>query len=66
MVPGTETSTRDTAAIGPEPTRLEPSIAVQVAANPGRSGIVALPDGLDAFAARMHLARSAERSLDVQ
>ena len=71
MVPGSEqtSSLPGAAAIAPGETGatgLERSIASQVAAHPGRSGIVALPDGLDAFAARMHLARSAERSLDVQ
>ena len=34
--------------------------------HPGRSGIVALPDGHDAFAARALLADAAERTLDVQ
>lgn len=37
-----------------------------VRAHPGRSGIVPLPDGLDAFAARIALANAAQRSLDVQ
>src|SRR6185503_8127215 len=36
------------------------------AANPGSTGIYALGDGRDAFAARVLLARAAERSLDVQ
>jgi putative cardiolipin synthase len=33
---------------------------------PGLSGICPLPEALDAFAARVHLARAAERSLDIQ
>jgi putative cardiolipin synthase len=37
-----------------------------VDAHPGRSGIVALPDGHDAFAARVLLADAAERTLDVR
>jgi putative cardiolipin synthase len=37
-----------------------------VAAHPGHSGIFALPDARDAFAARVLLAQAAERSLDVQ
>ena len=35
-------------------------------AHPGLSGIVALPDGRDAFAARVLLADAAERTLDVR
>ncbi len=35
-------------------------------AHPGRSGVVALPDGRDAFAARALLADAAERTLDVR
>ena len=45
---------------------LEAAIAPLAAAHPGCSGIHPLPDGLDAFAARMLLARAAERTLDVQ
>ena len=47
-------------------TFLEQSIGPLVQAHPGLSGIHTLADGLDAFAARMRLAQSAERSLDVQ
>ena len=47
-------------------TRLGQAIAPQAAAHPGRSGVLPLIDGRDAFAARVLLARSAERSLDVQ
>src|SRR6266542_1529779 len=47
-------------------TRLGRAIAARVAAHPGHSGICALPDARDAFAARALLARAAERSLDVQ
>jgi len=47
-------------------TRLGQAIAPLAAAHPGRSGIHALSDGRDAFAARVLLARGAERSLDVQ
>ncbi len=38
----------------------------KLAAHPGKSGFVLLPNGLDAFVARARLARHAERSLDVQ
>ncbi|NTV97363.1 MAG: phospholipase D family protein, partial [Thiobacillus sp.] len=49
-----------------ETTRLGRTIAPQAAAHPGRSGIRPLLDARDAFAARILLARAAERSLDVQ
>lgn len=47
-------------------TPLGQAIAPLAAANPGKSGIHALANPLDAFTARMMLARAAERSLDVQ
>ena len=47
-------------------TRLAKAIAPQVAAHPGTSGLYLLPDGRDAFAARMLLTRFADRTLDVQ
>ncbi|HEY7238522.1 MAG TPA: phospholipase D family protein [Burkholderiales bacterium] len=47
-------------------TRLGRALAPLVAAHPGKSGIHALDDARDAFAARVLLARAAERSLDVQ
>lgn len=47
-------------------TSLGRSIAPLAAAHPGKSGIHPLADAYDAFAARMMLARAAERSLDVQ
>lgn len=47
-------------------TRLGRALAPLAAAHPGHSGIHALPDPYDAFAARVLLARVAERSLDVQ
>lgn len=52
---------RDTAG-----TRLGQSITPLTQAHVGRSGIVPLSSGYDAFAARMRLADAAERSLDVQ
>ncbi len=51
--------TRTTTALGR-------AIAPQADAHPGRSGVHPLLDANDAFAARMLLARVAERSLDVQ
>src|SRR6187549_1013174 len=47
-------------------TPLGRAIADRAAANPGKSGIYPLPDGRDAFAARVLLAQAAERSLDLQ
>ena len=47
-------------------TPLAQAIVPLVRAHPGLSGIHWLRDGLDAFAARFHLAQTARRSLDVQ
>ena len=47
-------------------TRLGQAIAPLASAHPGRSGVAALIDGRDAFAARVLFSRTAERSLDVQ
>lgn len=47
-------------------TPLGRAIAPQVAAHPGLSGVHPLADGRSAFAARVHLARRAQRSLDLQ
>ncbi len=47
-------------------TRLGQSVAPQLLAHAGRSGLYLLKDPLEAFAARMRLAHTAERSLDVQ
>lgn len=47
-------------------TPLRQVIAPRTAAHPGESGVLPLTDGLSAFAARVHLARSAARTLDLQ
>ena len=47
-------------------TRLGRAIAPLAAAHSGLSGVFALPDGRDAFAARARLADAAERTLDAQ
>ena len=47
-------------------TRLGRSVCPAAAAHAGRTGVHALPNGRDAFAARYLLARAAERSIDVQ
>lgn len=51
---------------GTETTRLGQAVAPLAAGHPGLSGVYPLSDGRDAFAARVLLARAAERSLDVQ
>jgi len=47
-------------------TRLGTMLAPQLAAHPAQTGILALFDAQNAFAARMALAAAAERTLDVQ
>jgi len=47
-------------------TSLGREFATELAANPGKTGVYLLPDGRDAFAARVLLARKAEKSLDIQ
>jgi putative cardiolipin synthase len=47
-------------------TRLGVAVKELASAHPGRSGYYTLPDGRDAFASRALLARSAQRSLDIQ
>jgi putative cardiolipin synthase len=47
-------------------TRLGRALAASISANPGSSGILALADGRDAFAARALLAAAADRTLDIQ
>src|SRR5690625_4490424 len=42
------------------------TIQSQAVKYPGKSGVLSLEDGRDAFAARVALARAAERTLDVQ
>jgi putative cardiolipin synthase len=49
-----------------ETTLLGRALTPLAAQHPGLSGVYPLPQGMDAFAARMALARAAERTLDVQ
>jgi len=49
-----------------ETTRLGRAVAAGVAAHPGQSGILAMPEPHTAFAARVLLADAAERSIDAQ
>ena len=65
-LPSQEARSISTADLDTGGTRLGLAIAPLVAANPGKSGVYALADAHDAFAARITLARAAERSLDVQ
>lgn len=65
-LPSLEGRTVSTALADTNATQLGRSIAPYAAAHPGKSGIYALPESRDAFAARVLLARAAERSLDVQ
>jgi len=55
-----------TALANTDDTRLGRAVARRVAANPGLSGIYPLPNAREAFAARILLARAADRSLDLQ
>lgn len=66
MLPSLENRTPSTALTDTGDTKLGRAIAPLVAAHPGKSGIYPLADSHDAFAARVLLARDAERSLDVQ
>ena len=54
------------AATDTHDTPLGLALASRAAAHPGLSGIHPLPDGKDAFAARVALARAATRTLDLQ
>ena len=65
-LPGSVERTPTAALTDTGGTRLGSGLGPAVAANPGRTGVHALGDARDAFAARVLLARAAERSLDVQ
>ena len=58
--------TKMTPVIAPTDTRLSRGIGPALAIHPGKAGIYPLPVSRDAFAARGALARTAERSLDIQ
>ncbi len=53
-------------ALQPAQTEIDRELAPLLAANPGKTGVLLLPDGLDAFAARAIATRKAGRSLDLQ
>ena len=65
-LPPPEGRTATTALTDTAATRLGRAVAADVAANPGKTGIHALPEPHDAFAARVLLAAAAEKSLDAQ
>lgn len=65
-LPPPQDRTHTTALTNTADTRLGRAVAVGVAANPGKSGVYSMPDPHDAFAARMLLARVAEKSIDAQ
>lgn len=52
--------------VQPAQTELDRELTPLLAANPGHTGAILVPDGLDAFAARAISARRAGRSLDLQ
>ena len=65
-LPSLEGRTRSAAFTDTADSRLGRAIEPLAAAHPGLSGVHALADGREAFAARVLLARSAERSIDAQ
>lgn len=65
-LPPLDRRTATVALEGTDATLLGQAIAPLVEAHAGHSGVLLLTDGRDAFAARVLLVRSAERSLDVQ
>jgi putative cardiolipin synthase len=65
-LPSLENRSSSTADMDTATTRLGRANAPRVIAHPGMSGFHTLPDGRDAFAARVRLAQTAERTLDVQ
>jgi len=65
-LPSLEGRTETTAYADTEETRIGRAVAADVAANPAMTGIHALADPHDAFAARVAFCAGAERSLDVQ
>ncbi len=65
-LPSIEPRPASSAITGTAATRLGRVLLPIAASHPGQSGLYPLLDGLDAFAARVLLARQAERALDVQ
>ena len=65
-LPSLQDRPRSTADLDTGATRLGRAHAAGPLAHPGKSGVHALADGRNAFAARVLLAQAAERTLDVQ
>src|SRR5689334_9145442 len=65
-LPSLEGRTATTAITDTGDTRLGRAVSAQVSAHPGMSGIHAMPEPHDAFAARVLLAATAQKSLDAQ
>jgi putative cardiolipin synthase len=65
-LPKLDSRTASTALADTAQTRLGKAVHAEGAAHPDKSGIHPLPIPQEAFAARVLLARAAERSLDVQ
>ncbi len=65
-LPSLEGRSTTTALADTSDTRLGRGIGVDAAARPGKTGVHAIPEPHDAFAARMALATVAEKSLDAQ
>jgi putative cardiolipin synthase len=65
-LPSLENRSVSTALQDTADTRLGKSVLPLTRAHPGKSGVFALPNGRNAFAARVLLANAAERTLDVQ
>jgi putative cardiolipin synthase len=65
-LPDISSRSGSTRLLDTDDTRIGRAIASAVAKHPDKAGVVALPNGRDAFAARALLAHAAERSLVVQ
>ena len=65
-LPAPQGRTETTALTDTADTRLGRAVTPGVTANPGKTGIHALPNPQDAFAARVLLAGAAEKSIDAQ
>lgn len=65
-LPSLESRTESTALVASEETALGRALLPQIEAHPGLSGIRPLPDGREAFAARVMLIRRAEAAIDAQ
>ena len=65
-LPSEVAKTPSQALTSTDDTRLGQGVRKMVTAHPGQSGIRALPVANEAFAARILLARGAQRSLDLQ